>query len=539
MKEITRIHIAKVPYDAEVEAKKELEAYLRTLEAYSDDAEIINDIEIRITEILTERHVAKNGVVTLADVKALKDQLGEPKDFMGDGDIAIGPEETTQVGTNSRKLFRDVDNAIVGGVLSGIGAFFGVNPVWVRLLFIILALASFGTALLVYIVLWIVVPAAKTAADKLQMTGRSVTIASIRELNENEGTRPERLATGRRVLTILAGIAAIFGALGSMIAVGAAVLGISFNEHAHLFWNREESGFFIAAFVLAIVSGLLLVTLFVLAAYAAFSQKLTRRVIISSIIVTVMGLVTFGTTIGLVQYGSAIQRQIVEENTHENPITLPANIKTATSLAVDAPGFNVQYVVDSGEPRATLRVVADRGAAIPKMNLKQEGTALVLTSESKAPDTCYWPGCNGPSQNVTIYGPALQSIEASADSYVSYSAKKQSSFQLKAKEGSNVTIDAGTIDTFVVDMENGSTVTAGQAAITHVKLTLGSDLAVNLGTVESLEVTYPVSCPAGKNSDIIVWDAKTLVINGSAQPIENTNMTCLRLEIEGDKNDRS
>ncbi len=53
MKEITRIHIAKVPYDAEVEAKKELEAYLRTLEAYSNDSEIINDIEIRITEIST------------------------------------------------------------------------------------------------------------------------------------------------------------------------------------------------------------------------------------------------------------------------------------------------------------------------------------------------------------------------------------------------------------------------------------------------------------------------------------------------------
>src|SRR5690606_2089133 len=135
MKEITRIHIAKTPYDIELAAKKSLAAYMKALEAYSEDAEIIEDVELRITEILAERGIQKGGVITEADVRALKEQLGDPSEFMGEGDMAVGPETTSD---GSRKLFRDTDHALLGGVLSGIAAFFKINPLWVRLLFIIL-----------------------------------------------------------------------------------------------------------------------------------------------------------------------------------------------------------------------------------------------------------------------------------------------------------------------------------------------------------------------------------------------------------------
>ena len=78
MKEITRIHIAKISYDIEIEAKKELEAYLRTLESFSGDTDIVDDVEIRITEILAERGIQKDSVIGKADIEALKAQLGEP-----------------------------------------------------------------------------------------------------------------------------------------------------------------------------------------------------------------------------------------------------------------------------------------------------------------------------------------------------------------------------------------------------------------------------------------------------------------------------
>jgi hypothetical protein len=88
MKEITRIHIARVSYDIEIEAKKALEAYLRTLESYSEGTDIVDDVEIRITEILAERGVQKDNVIGKGDVEALRTQLGDPSEFAGDTNAA-------------------------------------------------------------------------------------------------------------------------------------------------------------------------------------------------------------------------------------------------------------------------------------------------------------------------------------------------------------------------------------------------------------------------------------------------------------------
>ena len=89
MKEVTRIHIAKTVYNVEVDAKKELEKYMKDLERYANDAEILTDIEIRITELLAERGVQKDGIITMGDVVAIRKQLGEPKDFAEDGEVEL------------------------------------------------------------------------------------------------------------------------------------------------------------------------------------------------------------------------------------------------------------------------------------------------------------------------------------------------------------------------------------------------------------------------------------------------------------------
>ncbi len=94
MNEVTRIHIAKTAYDIEIAAKKQLEKYIKSLEAYTQDSDVLTDIEIRMTEILGERGVKPGGVISSDDVSALRKQLGEPYEFAdGEGDIAVGPEE--------------------------------------------------------------------------------------------------------------------------------------------------------------------------------------------------------------------------------------------------------------------------------------------------------------------------------------------------------------------------------------------------------------------------------------------------------------
>jgi len=184
MKEITRIHIAKTSYDIEIGAKKELEKYITKLELYADDPNLLEDIEIRLTEILSDRGIEKDGVITAEDVTAIREQLGDPKEFMGEGDIAVGPETFDDDNKPPHRLYRDTGSPLLGGVLSGIAKYFGVNPLWTRLGFVVLLLLSWGTVIVVYLVLWIVVPPAKTAAEKLELAGKPVTLASIREVSE-------------------------------------------------------------------------------------------------------------------------------------------------------------------------------------------------------------------------------------------------------------------------------------------------------------------------------------------------------------------
>jgi phage shock protein PspC (stress-responsive transcriptional regulator) len=302
MKEVTRIHIAKTSYDVELEAKKALENYLKALEKYSGDTEIMLDIEIRITEILAERGVKKDQVITVDDVKALREQLGEPKEFKPeDGDeISENEDMSEPVG---RKLFRDTDNAVVGGVLSGLAAFFGVNPALVRVLFVLLMLMSFGTALLVYALLWAVVPPARTAADKLQMRGLSVTIASIREVNETVVSRRPRMdAETRKTLLTLAGVLCTIAAACTVLFTIMAGLGIFFNRYHAFSEEIATSQLLLGALIAAICSGLLLASLFGVLAYAAFVRKMTKRTIVSICIVVSLGFLSFCTAVGLTQY---------------------------------------------------------------------------------------------------------------------------------------------------------------------------------------------------------------------------------------------
>lgn len=313
MKEITRIHIAKVPYDIEIVAKKHLEAYLRNLDAYGMDAEIIGDIEIRITEILMDRGVKKDSVISDDDVTALIGQLGEPSDFVGDGTATVKKDIETLDADVSRKLFRNTDNAIFGGVLSGIAIFLGLDVIWVRLIFILVSFVSFGAALLVYVVLWIAVPPMKTAADRLRMLGKSVTIESIRELNEQDGAHAIRVgsASGRRVVLLIIGSMSAIGAMATMLlTVG---VGVRALVHGYTMFADGNSHLLDVAFLLFILSGLLLTILCILVAFASFTQKVTRKVVISVCIVIALGLASFGTAIGLTQYSSLRHGTFIQE----------------------------------------------------------------------------------------------------------------------------------------------------------------------------------------------------------------------------------
>ncbi|HEX6416786.1 MAG TPA: PspC domain-containing protein [Candidatus Saccharimonadales bacterium] len=537
MKEITRIHIAKISYDIEIEAKKELEAYLRTLESFSGDTDIVDDVEIRITEILAERGIQKDSVIGKADIEALKAQLGEPSEFAADGEKTTTEEVSVE---QPRKLYRDTDNAVLGGVLSGAAAFFKINPLWVRLIFIIIALASFGTALLVYVVLWIAVPPARTAADKLQMSGRPVTVDSIREINENDTSRPASNGGGRKVLLVLGGVISLFLAIGS--AVATAVVGVMAltGKPIDALGDMPGSEYFIVAFYLALASGILFTALMSLTTYAAFSGKATKRTLVSGAVIIGLGLLTFCGAAATAQYGAFVRNQEVRENTRETAVSLPSDTKAAKGLVVDAEGVEVEYVAVSTDPKATLRTVTADPAESHSVSITQDGDSLKITAKKPQNEACKADWCWWNMQTkVMVYGPAVDAITVAADSRLSYTASNQANLTLTAERGAHANI-AGSIESLRAVVREDASVSASDAAINKVETTLDMSAQLSLATIQTLVVSGQNACASNLREARIsverITDANVM-INGQSHPAESMDSGCLEVEIE-DRNRR-
>ena len=166
MKEITRIHLAKTPFSVEVDAKKSLEKYLNLIQKNMHaEPEAMREIEARMVELLAERGVAKDGVIGNDDVLAVQKQMGEPRDFSDDDEAVETDDEPERSECSERRLMRDTEHALIGGVCAGIAAYWGTNPLWIRLLFIFSPFITFGAAVLIYIVMWLSVPEARQGGN--------------------------------------------------------------------------------------------------------------------------------------------------------------------------------------------------------------------------------------------------------------------------------------------------------------------------------------------------------------------------------------
>jgi phage shock protein PspC (stress-responsive transcriptional regulator) len=141
--------------------------------------EIINDIESRISELFTEKLGTTKQVIGLKEVDDIISIMGQPEDYKIEDEAPENDFQTNYTSTSStKKLYRDKDNSFLGGVLSGLGHYLGVDPLWLRIIMVILFF-GFGTGLVVYIILWILIPEAVTTSQKLEMKGEPITISNI------------------------------------------------------------------------------------------------------------------------------------------------------------------------------------------------------------------------------------------------------------------------------------------------------------------------------------------------------------------------
>lgn len=534
MKEVMKIHIAKVPYEIEVAAKKELQTYIEQLETYAGDAELLNDIEIRITEILDEKGVRTGGVITQQDVASIKEQLGQPTDFLDENDERALLETNTKVAgaRPRRRLYRDEDTALIAGVIAGISSYLGISRLLARIIALVLLFGSFGTVLIVYIILWLVVPPARTAAEKLEMAGKPVTLSAIKEVGEDLTTNHVSKNV-RNVIFYTIG----FGFL--LIAVAALLLttGVGFSFFAD---NRilpadaiafEQTIPFVIAQGAFILSGLLFVALSTLLAVSIMRKKWTKRIGIAVITIIISGLLAFGAGIGAMMYGDWSYRDTIERSRVTSHTRIDSQFSAIKNLSLqfDTTQLPVEYVVDTGSPRYELSYLKQDKPVID-IAIKEESATISL-KDIKSGYT---------QASLRIYGPALEKLDTSGADIVYVGAKKQDTITVLAREYSRLTLRSDVAQMHVT-ASNNATVNVEESTINQLDVAKNQG-SIYAGVVNQLSVAVAQACPTplyGDKSQLNVESVTSgkISYNGTLEPAVSKEASCGSVVIDSNETD--
>ena len=194
MNKVFNINLGGYPFTIDEDAYEHLSSYLKTIHRHFRDSdgyeEITGDIEARLAELFQES-LDNRPIVTLKDVRNAIAIMGTPEDFGAEAAFDADEDEAPKTGAKTKyrtgkRLFRNPDDEVIGGVCSGIAAYFGIpDPLWVRLLFVLIAISG-GVGIPAYLILWAILPKAESASDRLSMRGEPINVSNIGKIIEGE-----------------------------------------------------------------------------------------------------------------------------------------------------------------------------------------------------------------------------------------------------------------------------------------------------------------------------------------------------------------
>ncbi|WP_124979970.1 PspC domain-containing protein [Nonlabens xiamenensis] len=193
MNKTININLAGLFFHIDEDAYQRLQRYLaavrRSFAGTSGAEEIMGDIESRIAELFLEKRANEQQVISINHVEEVISIMGQPEDYEVDEEIFEDQPNYKRAYKQPRnkQLFRDTQNGYVGGVSSGLGYYFGIEAVWVRVIWVILVFLSAGWIVPIYVLIWILAPDAVTTNQRLTMMGKEVNISNIGEENVKSG----------------------------------------------------------------------------------------------------------------------------------------------------------------------------------------------------------------------------------------------------------------------------------------------------------------------------------------------------------------
>lgn len=189
MKKTLTVNLGGTVFHIDEDAYQLLDKYLSNLRIHfrkeEGSDEIMDDFEMRISELLNERVRLGYEVITIEQVEEVIKRMGKPEEIFEDEEKSTDHEDNyrtqqqeTHTQTTKKRLMRDPDNRILGGVAGGFAAYMDWDPTAVRIVLFLL-MFFYGITVPLYFLLWIIVPMARTATEKLEMRGQSVTVENI------------------------------------------------------------------------------------------------------------------------------------------------------------------------------------------------------------------------------------------------------------------------------------------------------------------------------------------------------------------------
>jgi len=209
------ITLNKIIFHIEEDAYEILKNYLDAIKehfsANGDALEILTDMESSIAEKFLEKYPDKEHIIAKADVEELIKVMGTVDDIDKETETKFKSEEKAPASNNKlKKLYRNPDDVIIAGVCSGLAAYFGIDPIIIRVLFIVTIFFG-GTGIIAYLILWVVMPEAKTSAQKLEMQGDPVTLKKIEEnIREKLKTDSQIETKAKKVINVPIKILGVF-----------------------------------------------------------------------------------------------------------------------------------------------------------------------------------------------------------------------------------------------------------------------------------------------------------------------------------------
>lgn len=434
-------------------------------------------------------------------------------------DLVEPGDEFNVAEKSPKRLMRDTHTGMLGGVCAGIAEYFRIDAVIVRIIAIILMLVSFGAVCFVYVVLWLIVPKATTAADRLQMAGAPVTLDGIKEVaarTPDSDGRMKPLLVLLRVLLVLLFAGMAVGML--VVIVMATVFGVPvISEMTPHF---RATGWGIGALTAGVLSGALFVVLMGLLIYMVVVWRTSKRIGVMAGTITLVGLGTMVLAFGLAAQGATAFRAEEASKRRVESVSAASELADVKQLRVTSPDVVVNY--EAGSTRPWMELKYTEGYR-PDVSIAKNGTSAELVVKRPTNPCLHQTVCLQGEPTITVYGPVVDAIAVSGAqteytpdvTAMNYHAPSQDKLTVTLGRQANISI-SGAVKLLEAKLDRNAGVTLFDGTVDAASITAASGAKISTENVASMNITTPAMCEDSRKVAITVQEVNTLTINGKS-----------------------